>query len=60
MILGKFKLNYKNREEDLKKGFEHLENSFQEEKEKKSTITRYKHFFKKSNYKKWRKHCIIS
>ncbi|WP_320951070.1 MULTISPECIES: hypothetical protein [Fusobacterium] len=34
MILGKFKLNYKNREEDLKKGFEHLENSFQEEKEK--------------------------
>ena len=34
MILGKFKLNYKNREEDLKKGFGHLENSFQEEKEK--------------------------
>ena len=34
MILGKFKLNYKNREEDLKKGFEHLENNFQEEKEK--------------------------
>lgn len=34
MILGKFKLNYKNREENLKKGFEHLENSFQEEKEK--------------------------
>lgn len=34
MILGKFKLNCKNREEDLKKGFEHLENSFQEEKEK--------------------------
>ena len=34
MILGKFKLNYKNREEDLKKGFEHLESSFQEEKEK--------------------------
>ena len=34
MVLGKFKLNYKNREEDLKKGFEHLENSFQEEKEK--------------------------
>ena len=34
MILGKFKLNYKNREEDLKKGFKHLENSFQEEKEK--------------------------
>ena len=34
MILGKFKLNYKNREEDLKKGFEHLENSFQKEKEK--------------------------
>mgnify|MGYP000941880447 FL=1 len=34
MGLGKFKLNYKNREEDLKKGFEHLENSFQEEKEK--------------------------
>ena len=34
MILGKFKLNYKNREEDLKKGFEHLENDFQEEKEK--------------------------
>ena len=34
MILGKFKLNYKNREEDLKKGFEHLENSFKEEKEK--------------------------
>ena len=34
MILGKFKLNYKNHEEDLKKGFEHLENSFQEEKEK--------------------------
>lgn len=34
MILGKFKLNYKNREEDLKKGFEKLENSFQEEKEK--------------------------
>ena len=34
MVLGKFKLNYKNREEDLKKGFEHLENNFQEEKEK--------------------------
>ena len=34
MILGKFKLNYKNREEDLKNGFEHLENNFQEEKEK--------------------------
>ena len=34
MILGKFKLNYKNREEDLKKGFEDLENDFQEEKEK--------------------------
>ncbi|WP_338945249.1 hypothetical protein KST17_07035 [Fusobacterium canifelinum] len=34
MVLGKFKLNYKNREEDLKKGFENLENSFQEEKEK--------------------------
>ncbi|WP_029758333.1 hypothetical protein [Fusobacterium nucleatum] len=34
MILGKFKLDYKNREEDLKKGFEKLENNFQEEKEK--------------------------
>ncbi|WP_338952475.1 hypothetical protein [Fusobacterium nucleatum] len=34
MVLGKFKLNYKNREEDLKKGFENLENNFQEEKEK--------------------------
>lgn len=34
MVLGKFKLNYKNREEDLKKGFKHLENNFQEEKEK--------------------------
>ena len=29
MILGKFKLNYKNREEDLKKGFEHLEKNQQ-------------------------------
>lgn len=34
MILGKFKQNYKNREEDLKKGFEKLENNLQEEKEK--------------------------
>lgn len=34
MLLGKFKLNYKNREEDLKKGSEKLESSLQEEKEK--------------------------
>ena len=34
MILGKVKFNYKNREEDLKNGFNHLENNFQEEKEK--------------------------
>lgn len=34
MILGKFKLDYKNREEDLKKRFEKLESSFQEEKDK--------------------------